>query len=211
MSTVAARLRQNIQTGLFCGCALSVVAAIPYLLNSRELSARFGLSYLQLVGVYLCGGFLAGILSALLWGITRWIAGAYVVGTLTGMMVYGTAAVALGKVQSWQEKLTISLLCGACVFGPVAVGIWLDSHPRGSAPQWVDAMRYPSRSTVVAWWIALLVVAPICWHMGTTIWLGKLRAMVPLAVLLVLTGFAVGSTLVAVRGRLRSGSDSNAA
>jgi hypothetical protein len=107
------------------------VAAISYILNSRELHAQFGLSYLQMVAVYLCGGFFAGIVSALLWGLTRWIAAS--------------------------------------------------------------------------------VVAPVCWYLGTTIWTGKLRAMVPLVVMLVVTGFAVGSTLVAARGRLRSGSNSNAA
>ena len=211
MRTLASRVRQNVQIGLCCGGALSVVAAIPYLLRSRELYAQLGLSYLQVVAVYFCGGILAGIVSALFWGLTRWIAGAYIVGTLIGMMVYGTAAVAIEKVQSWQEKVTISLLCGACVFGPVAVGLWLDAHPRGSAPQWVNALRYPSRRTVIAWWLAVLLVAPVCWHVGTTVWLGKLRAMLPLAVLLVVTGFAVGSTLVALRGRLSSGSDANAA
>jgi len=194
MSTFRSRLRTYPLTGIACGVVLCFVAAVPYTLDPRGVYARYGLTYLQVCGIYLVAGGLAGTVAAVLMPLGRTIFGAFFVGTMMGLAVYGTVVVVSPTIMPRAAEFWGALGAGAVVFGPNGVYAWLQEHPRGSGPRWVDAMRAPTWWLVLAWWLAAAIIVPACWWVGTGPWLGQGRSMIPLAVMLVVIGFGLGLT-----------------
>lgn len=193
------------------GAVLCVVAALPYGLDARGMHAHYGLTYPQVCGVYLVGGALGGTAAAVLAPLARTIIGAYIVGTLVGFVVYGVVALATASDESREIQIWIALFCGSIVFGPNAVYGWLKENARGSGPGWVDALRAPTWRLVLTWWLATAIITPACWYWGTHLWLGQTRTLIPLLIMLVAIGFAVGLTLGAFHERSGSIPDSPAA
>lgn len=210
MSTLRSRLREYPVVGLVVGAVLCAVAALPYGLDARGMHAHYGLTYPQVCGVYLVAAVLAGTAAAVLAPLARTVIGAYIVGTLVGFIVYGVVALAIVSGESREMQFWIALFGGSVVFGPNAIYGWLKENARGSGPDWLEALRAPTWRLVLMWWLATAIIAPVCWYWGTHLWLGQTRTLIPLLIMLVAIGFAVGLTLGAIHERPASSPDSPA-
>ena len=125
MSQVAHDMWRGARYGGAFGAALSIWAALVYLIGGRTAFAEKGVSLAGLVALYLLNGVAGGVLVGLVRPLTRSLPGMI----LTAMLVAVPVAVAIRLMASGLEPLTrvdlegmaIIIVCGGAAGG---VGVW---------------------------------------------------------------------------------------
>jgi len=186
--------------GLLVGCAYALWATVVNRLSHGAAFVRLGVTWGQLTSLYLLAAPLGGLLVGLAWPLRRSVIGGFVLGALGILPMYVGAAILEVPTAPWSERLLFTLIASMVIGGSVGVGAWLDDHPRGEAPRWVDALRFPTWATVGRMWFVAAGVAALAWYVGLH-WAGRWQAVAALPFFLGSLGAALGITVVAFRGQ----------
>jgi hypothetical protein len=111
------RLEQNllwgVGWGLGVGAGFCLLGVVLRAVRGPKFLHPYGITFGTLILVYLAGGAGAGAVLGLGRPLTRWRAGAIVIGIIGGMIAYGAAGIALeGPIGRWSagEWLILALL-----------------------------------------------------------------------------------------------------
>lgn len=117
-------MRKNVQWGvlwgLYLAAAFTVIAAIPALIRAVTGPAtgwQKGVTFLEIIGVYLFGGVVAGAIVGLLRGATKWWLGRRVVGIIASVPIMFAVRVAVYGPHGWTRADVENWLLTAVIWG----------------------------------------------------------------------------------------------
>ena len=104
--------------GLGGGMAFTVWVTILFLLRGTEPFDKQGVSFAAVVLFYLVGGATGGVIAGVLWPLTKWRAGAYLVGLLVALVVStGLMFLLEGNPLSWGIAVILTILIMTVIYG----------------------------------------------------------------------------------------------
>lgn len=104
--------------GLGGGVALTVLVTVLFLFGGTEPFDKQGVSFAAVVAFYLVGGAAGGLVAGILWPLTKWRAGAYLVGLLVALIVsIGLMYVLAGNPLNWDIGVIITILIMTAIYG----------------------------------------------------------------------------------------------
>jgi hypothetical protein len=98
--------------------AFTVWVTILFLLRGTEPFDKQGVSFAAVVLFYLVGGATGGVIAGVLWPLTKWRAGAYLVGLLVALVVStGLMFLLEGNPLSWGIAVILTILIMTVIYG----------------------------------------------------------------------------------------------
>ena len=119
---VTARSYWGAKWGIRFGLTFVVYAAIIFVLRGSASSAGRVPSFAGVATIYLCGGFVAGLIVGTLLPLTRWAVGAAAVGVIAAIPIYILVRLATQGFGYWATEDIVEILLLALLVGaPVGV------------------------------------------------------------------------------------------
>lgn len=174
------------------------IGAAPFTANDTTYSAT--------VAVYYAGGAIGGLFVGVFLPLRRWLLGYAFLGMLAAFPVYSGVALASTSRSSLfsDENLFFAIFASVTAGGVGGVLWYLKDHPQGSA--WLEALRHPTKRTIVGLWIAALVLAVIG-YFGVSTWTGHSSWVVQVVAAVVFFVAPLGLAALVTAARYSKGKD----
>jgi len=125
-------LRGNLSTGLWWGIRYALaysVIGIAVAVARGGVPASYGLTLLQLIGLYVAGGIVGGALTGLLLPLVRGQLSAALVGFVVALPIMFMFAASMDPEELGSAEVTLAWLLSAAFLGPVCgAGLWQVIH-----------------------------------------------------------------------------------
>lgn len=104
--------------GLGGGITFTAWVTILFLFRGTEPFDKQGVNFASVVAFYLVGGATGGLVAGILWPLTKWRAGAYLVGLLVAFVVsIGLMYSLAGNPLSWDIAVTLTIPILTVIYG----------------------------------------------------------------------------------------------
>jgi hypothetical protein len=163
------RVRRYVSWGFFVGACLCVFLLPAVVLTGNRPLARYGLTPLEIAALYVLAGTLGGALVGVLYPITRWFLGAFLLGAIALLPVYLGFALLLAGDTPLSARWVIGAVPAFFVGGGLGAHLWSGEHKHAG----------PNSRTIVALWIVAIVCQVPGWYLGMR-WAGEAPAVVGL-------------------------------
>jgi MFS family permease len=102
--------------GILCGLFPLLLPLISFVFRGPAVLERLGISFLDLVALYLVGGAVGGTLVGFILPLTRWRWGAVFAGILAALPLYWGAGIFLGNLDPYGDTFLAIVIGGAVGF-----------------------------------------------------------------------------------------------
>ena len=179
-STFSSRIRWMPVAGLL----VTAVVAARALFGPHPLPAA----------AFIVGGVVGGVLVAALYPLSRWLLGSTLLGMIAVSPAYIVVFLTDPTSHSLSEALLGALFCIVAIGGVSGFRMWFSGRSPAETPHWIYGIRYPTGGGMVDAWGAAVIAGVIGWVIGMH-WVGQMKALIGLPIILLPLGFALAVTI----------------